>query len=99
MLASDLNPGTAPVSSMPVILGLAARLYGFSPRETLAAATLNAAWVLGLERTLGSLEAGKRADVLVLDGPVEELAYRFRAQPGGGHLLRRRAGLREARLV
>ena len=69
VLASDANPGTAPVVSMPVVLGLGARLYGFGPRELLAAATLNAAWTLGLERTHGSIEVGKRADLLVLDGP------------------------------
>ena len=64
-----------------VVLGLAARLYGFGVRELLAAVTLNAAWVLGLEHTHGSIETGKRADVLVLDGPVEELAYRFGRNP------------------
>ena len=51
VLASDANPGTAPVFSMPLILGLGARMYGMSARETLAAATLNAAWTLGLEHT------------------------------------------------
>jgi imidazolonepropionase len=83
VLASDANPGTAPVVSMPVILGLGARLYGFGVRELLAAATLNAAWTLGLERTHGSIEIGKRADVLVLDGPVQHLAYRFGRSPVG----------------
>jgi imidazolonepropionase len=81
VLASDGNPGTAPVFSMPVVLGLAARLYGFSSRELLGAATLNAAWTLGVEHDRGSLEVGKRADVLLLDGPVENLAYRFARNP------------------
>ncbi|MEO8967006.1 MAG: imidazolonepropionase [Solirubrobacteraceae bacterium] len=81
VLATDANPGTAPVVSMPVVIGLAARLYGWSPMETLAACTLNAAWTLGLEATLGSIEAGKRADVLVLDSPVESIAYRFGRNP------------------
>jgi imidazolonepropionase len=81
VLATDLNPGTAPVASMPVVLGLAARLYGMTVRETLAAATLNAAWVLGLERRLGSIEVGKQGDLLLLDGPVERLAYRFGRNP------------------
>jgi imidazolonepropionase len=66
---------------MPVVLGLAARLYGMTVRETLAAATLNAAWVLGLERRLGSIEVGKQGDLLLLDGPVERLAYRFGRNP------------------
>ncbi len=81
VLASDANPGTAPVVSMPVVLGLGARLYGFGPRELLAAATLNAAWTLGLEHTRGSIEVGKRADLLVLDGPVEMIPYRFGRNP------------------
>ena len=80
-LATDANPGTAPVVSMPVVLGLAARLYGFSVRELLGAATLNAAWTLDLHHDRGSLEVGKRADVIVLDGPAEAIAYRFAHNP------------------
>jgi len=81
VLATDFNPGTAPVTSMPVVLGLAARLYGLSVLETLGAATLNGAWVLGLEHDRGSIEVGKRADVLVLDGPAEMIPYRFGHNP------------------
>ena len=81
VLATDLNPGTAPVSSMPVVIGLAGRLYAFSVRESLGAATLNAAWTLGLEHDRGSIEVGKRADLLLLDGPVEMLPYRFARSP------------------
>jgi imidazolonepropionase len=66
---------------LPLVIGLAVRLYGLSPREALAAATLNAAWVLGLERDRGSIEVGKRADLLVLDGPVDRIAYRFGHDP------------------
>jgi imidazolonepropionase len=80
-LASDLNPGTAPVTAMPLVIGLAARLYGMNVLETLAAATLNAAWVLGLDRRLGSIEVGKQADLLLLDGPVERIAYRLGHNP------------------
>ncbi|HZE05861.1 MAG TPA: hypothetical protein VE127_11585, partial [Solirubrobacteraceae bacterium] len=43
VLATDFNPGTAPVTSMPVVIGLAARLYGLSVLEALGAATLNGA--------------------------------------------------------
>jgi imidazolonepropionase len=81
VLATDGNPGTAPVFSMPVILGLAARLYGMSARELLGAATLNAAWTLDMQHDRGSIEVGKRADLLLLDGPVEMLAYRFARDP------------------
>ena len=81
VLATDANPGTAPVFSIPLVIGLAARLYGFGVLETLGMATLNAAWVLDLAHDRGSIEAGKRADLLVLDGPVESIAYRFGHNP------------------
>jgi imidazolonepropionase len=81
VLATDFNPGTSPIASMPVIVGLAVRRYGWSVREALAAATLNAAWVLGLSESRGSLEVGKRADLVVLDGPIEHIPYRFGHDP------------------
>jgi imidazolonepropionase len=80
-LGTDLNPGTSPVASLPVIIGLAVRRYRWSVREALLACTLNAAWVLRRERELGSLEVGKRGDVLVLDGPIERIPYRFGHNP------------------
>jgi imidazolonepropionase len=81
VLATDLNPGTSPVASLPLIAGLAVRRYRWSVLEALAAVTLNAAWVLGLSSELGSLEVGKRADVVVLDAPVEHVPYRFGHNP------------------
>jgi imidazolonepropionase len=81
VLGTDLNPGTSPVASLPLIIGLAVRRYGWSVREALLAATLNAAWVLRLGGELGSLEVGKRADVLVLDGPVARIPYRLGHNP------------------
>ncbi|MGH2915933.1 MAG: imidazolonepropionase [Solirubrobacteraceae bacterium] len=80
-LATDANPGTAPVVSMPVVIGLGSRLYGMTIREALGAVTLNAAWVLGLAHDRGSIEVGKRADLLLLDGPAEMLPYRFARNP------------------
>ena len=81
VLATDSNPGTSPVVSMPLVIGLAVRRYAWSVREALAASTLNAAWVLRLEQEAGSIEVGKRADLLVLDGPIEALPYRFGHNP------------------
>ena len=73
VLATDFNPGTSPVASMPLIIGLAVRRYGWSVREALLASTLNAAWVLGR-----ALDPG---DVLVLDGPAEHVPYRLGHNP------------------
>jgi imidazolonepropionase len=67
-LATDFNPGTSPVCSMPEAIALGCTLYSMPPLEALTAATANAAWVLGLRDELGALEPPLRADVLVLDG-------------------------------
>lgn len=92
VLATDANPGTSPVVALPVILGLAIRRYGLSVREALLAATLNAAWTIGRSGDLGSIEASKRADLIVLDGPVDRIGYRFGHNPvaaviAGGRLV------------
>jgi imidazolonepropionase len=81
VLATDANPGTSPVFSLPLIVGLGVRRYGLSTREALLAVTLNAAWVLGLSGELGSLEVGKRADLVLLDGPAEHVPYRLGHNP------------------
>ena len=66
-VATDCNPGTSPVTSMPEAIATACALYRMQPLEALTAATINPAWVLGLHELLGSLERGKRADLVILD--------------------------------
>jgi imidazolonepropionase len=80
-LATDCNPGTSPIVSLPLIVGLAVRRYGWTAREALLACTLNAAWVLDLSDELGSLEAGKRADLVLIDCPIAHVPYRFGRNP------------------
>lgn len=76
-LGSDLNPGTSPVHSIPFVIALACRLYGFRPVEALAAVTVNGAAALGLAGEVGRLAPGYRADAVVLDMPsLDHLAYR-----------------------
>lgn len=75
-LGTDFNPGTSPVLSMPEAVAMACSLYGLSPLAALSAATVNAAWVLGLSGHLGTLEPGKRADFLVLEGDFRMVPYR-----------------------
>jgi imidazolonepropionase len=81
VLATDFNPGTSPILSLPLVIGLGVRRYGLSTREALAAVTLNAAWTLGMDHDRGSIEVGKRADLVLLDAPVEHVAYRLGHNP------------------
>lgn len=66
-LATDYNPGSSPVPSMPLIQSIACTQMRMSPAEALVAATLNAAWALGRAHDVGSLAPGKQADFLILD--------------------------------
>lgn len=85
-IASDHNPGSSPVLSMPATLNLACVLFGLTPWEALRGATRNAAQALGLGATHGTLAAGKRADFVVWDAQdPSELAYYL-----GGNPCRRR---------
>ena len=76
-VATDLNPGTSPVCSMPETIAMACTLYGMTPHAALVAATATPAWVIGLHDRLGRLEVGMRADLLLLEEPdVAQIPYR-----------------------
>jgi len=81
-LATDCNPGSSHTESMPAIAQLAVIELGLSVEETLTAITLNAAATLDLAAEIGTLEVGKRADLLVLEGPnLLHLAYHYGINP------------------
>ena len=81
VVATDFNPGSSPIASMPFVLSLACIEMGLSPAEALMAATINAAWSLDLGNRVGSLETGKQADFLIHEfSDYRELAY-FIAAP------------------
>ncbi len=77
-LATDYNPGTSPTLSMPMILSLACTQLRMKPAEAIAAATINAAFALGREKRIGSLEVGKQADLAVFEvADYREIPYYF----------------------
>ncbi|MFN2526548.1 MAG: imidazolonepropionase [Actinomycetota bacterium] len=76
-LGTDLNPGTSPLASMLFVISLACRLYELRPVEAVVAATVNSAWVLGVEGQVGRLAPGYLADMVVLEmRHWDEIAYR-----------------------
>jgi len=78
VLATDFNPGSSPSASMPMMLSLAVTQMRMSPTEAITAATINAAASLGRIKSIGSLEAGKLANLVIYDcGDYRELAYWF----------------------
>jgi imidazolonepropionase len=77
-LATDYNPGTSPTLSMPMILSLACTQLRMTPAEAIAAATINAAYAVRREKTIGSLEVGKQADFAVFEvADYREIPYYF----------------------
>lgn len=79
-VATDFNPGSAPTNHLPLALMLGCTLNGLTPAEAVKGATSIAAQAVGLERTHGSLELGKRADIAVFGAEsVEHWLYHFEA--------------------
>lgn len=66
-LATDFNPGSSPTYSMQMTVALACLGMRLTPAEAIAAATVNAAWAVGMAEEVGSLEPGKVADLVILD--------------------------------
>jgi len=77
-LATDFNPGSCPTLSMQMIIALACRQLKMTPAQAINAATINAAYALDRGDSVGSIEVGKRADIIVLDIPrYQQLPYWF----------------------
>ncbi len=71
-IATDCNPGTSPLLSPTLAMNMACTLFGLTPEEAVAGMTINAARALGLAHLIGSIAAGKQADLCVWR--VESLA-------------------------
>ena len=79
-LATDFNPGTCPCWDMRTIMSIACTQMKMTLEEVLVAATVNGAWALGLGRTHGSLEPGRRADLVCYEAEdYREIPYHFGA--------------------
>lgn len=81
-LGSDFNPGSSPICSMPLVISFACYHYKMSIEEAIAAATINAAYALNRGNLVGSLEVGKKADLLILEyKDIRELPYWIASSP------------------
>ncbi|SFA95680.1 imidazolonepropionase [Lentibacillus halodurans] len=68
-LSTDANPGSSPTLSLQFIMNLGCLKMGMTPEEVLAATTINAAHAIDCADHIGSLEAGKQADIVIFDIP------------------------------
>jgi imidazolonepropionase len=81
-LATDINPGSAPCPSMPLVMAIACRFQSLLPSEALNAGTINAAYAIGLGNQIGSIEVEKQADLLILkEGDYRHIPYFFGGNP------------------
>jgi imidazolonepropionase len=77
-LGTDLNPGTCMCSSMQMMIEIAILQMGLTIPAAINAATVNASFACGLQNATGTMDRGKRADLLVLSiESLEEFPYRF----------------------
>jgi imidazolonepropionase len=77
-VATDFNPGSCPSFNLQLAMNLACWRYRLLPAEVLTAVTLNAAAAIGLEKEIGTLDIGKRADIVLWNADnLEYPFYRF----------------------
>jgi imidazolonepropionase len=77
-LATDCNPGTTWNESMQFVIALACRAMKITPAQAIAASTINSAHAIRRADTIGSIEVGKQADMLILSVPdYRHLGYRY----------------------
>jgi len=81
-IASDFNPGSCHIKSMPFIIGLSCIYLGLSIEEALKAATWSGACAINEEERIGSIEVGKKADLIIWDlDTIEQIPYNITSTP------------------
>lgn len=73
-LASDFNPGSSPSGNMQLIMAMGSVLYRMLPEEVIHAVTKNTAYAMGVDKELGSICVGKRANVIITK-PIPGIEY------------------------
>lgn len=77
-IATDFNPGSSPVASLPLMLNMACTLFGLTVEESLLGATVHAATALGMQNNVGTLAEGKLADIVCWDiSHPRDLVYEY----------------------
>ena len=77
-ISTDYNPGSSPTENIQMAMWMACFKMGLSPLDIIRGVTINAACAINREKTVGSLEVGKKADILVFNSmSVEYLMYKF----------------------
>lgn len=77
-LSTDFNPGSCPSTNLQLVINLASLKYRMTPEEVLTGVTLNGAATIGLAETVGSIEEGKQADIVIWNAPdLDYLCYRM----------------------
>lgn len=77
-IASDFNPGSSPSFNMQFVMNLGYLKYGLTPEEVLTAVTINSACAIGRGESVGTIEVGKQADIIIWDAPnLNYIFYRF----------------------
>jgi imidazolonepropionase len=98
-IATNCCPGCW-CTSMPFIIILACRRHGMSSERAIRAATIAGAKALGRQKRIGSIERGKRADILIWNlERHEDIAYHYMTNPIGAVIKDGRVAVRDSRLV
>ncbi len=75
-IATDFNPGSSVIESLPLTMSIACSQMGMTPAQTLVATTTNAAAVLKRDGKIGAIKEGTQADLTILEVPtIEQMCY------------------------